>query len=125
MCCEVVALMMEGMQLAQGGCRFYFTGPWNVLDITASGCLVAGGTCHFTGAFSGVQTWGALGVMLKWFGLVDYLRSFPGTASLVRMISVILGDIAPFMAILGVVVVGSTFFFDCDQLAVERGVRIR
>ena len=58
-------------------------------------------------------------MMLKWFGLVDYLRSFPGTASLVRMISVILADIEPFMAILGVMVVGSTFFFAINSPSSE------
>ena len=31
---------------------------------------------------------GAFGVALKCFGLVDYLRSFPATGSLVRMIAV-------------------------------------
>ena len=65
----------------------------------------------FTGVVKQVQMWGAVDVMLIWFGLVDYLRSFLRPASLVRMISVILTDITPFIAILGVVVVGSTFFF--------------
>jgi hypothetical protein len=127
LCCEAVALAMESVQLMREGCGFYLTGPWNLLDVTASGCLVVGGMCHFTGAATGVQTWGALGVMLKWFGVVDYLRSFPGPASLVRMISVILADIAPFMAILGVVVLGSTFFFainspSSDEFGFDDGV---
>ena len=48
---------------------------------------------------------------MKCFGLVDYLRSFAGTASLVRMVSVIMVDMAPFMTILGTVVIGSALVF--------------
>lgn len=48
---------------------------------------------------------------MKCFGLVDYLRSFAGTASLVRMVSVIMVDMAPFMTILGTVVVGCALVF--------------
>merc|ERR1712185_515833 len=107
---EVVALSMEGIQVKREGI-FYFTGPWNVLDVAASICLLAGGTCHFTDVLGGVQTVGALGVALKCFGLVDYLRSFPRTASLVRMISVILTDMVPFTAILIVMLAGATLFF--------------
>eukprot|EP01052_Picozoa_sp_SAG31_P017664 SAG31_NODE_1218_length_9303_cov_4.349087_8_plen_169_part_00 len=48
---------------------------------------------------------------MKCFGLVDYLRSFTGTAALVRMVSVIMVDMAPFMTILGTVVIGSALVF--------------
>jgi hypothetical protein len=70
------------------GLVFYFTGLWNLIDCGASGCLLAGGACHFAGSLAGVRSVGAFGVALKCFGLVDYLRSFPATGSLVRMISV-------------------------------------
>ena len=70
------------------GCVFYFSGPWNLIDCGASGCLIAGGACHFTGSLAGVRSVGAVGVALKCFGLVDYLRSFSATGSLVRMITV-------------------------------------
>ena len=70
------------------GCVVYFTGLWNLIDCGASGCLLAGGACHFTGSLAGLRSVGAFGVALKCFGLVDYLRSFPATGSLVRMISV-------------------------------------
>eukprot|EP01052_Picozoa_sp_SAG31_P034626 SAG31_NODE_4072_length_3614_cov_7.146230_1_plen_85_part_10 len=79
---------------------FYFAGPWNLLDVAASVCLLVGGACHFKDALGGVHTVGALGVALKCFGLVDYLRCFPRTASLVRMVSVILTDMVPFTTIL-------------------------
>ena len=45
MLCESVALILEGFQLVREGCSFYFTRPWNLLDVVASGCLVAGGMC--------------------------------------------------------------------------------
>ena len=38
---ESVALGMEGFQLKREGI-FYFTGPWNMLDLGASICLLAG-----------------------------------------------------------------------------------
>ena len=37
---EVVSLGMESLQLKREG-AIYFTGPWNVLDVAASGCLLA------------------------------------------------------------------------------------
>ena len=52
---------------------------------------------------------------MKCFELVDYLRSFAGTASLVRMISVIMVDMAPFMTILGTVVIGSALVFTINS----------
>ena len=52
---------------------------------------------------------------MKCFGLVDYLRSFAGTASLVRMVSVIMVDMAPFMTILGTVVIGSALVFTINS----------
>ena len=70
------------------GVVLYFAGIWNLIDCGASGCLLAGGACHFAGSLAGVQSVGAFGVALKCFGLVDYLRSFPATGSLMRMISV-------------------------------------
>ena len=75
------------MQTREGRAT-YFTGPWNVLDVVSSGLLLFGSACHFEGLMDGVRTAGALGVALKCFGMVDYLRSFPATGSLIRMISV-------------------------------------
>lgn len=70
------------------GCATYFTGPWNVLDVLSSSLLLGASVCHFVGAVDGVRTAGALGVALKCFGMVDYLRAWHSTGSLVRMISV-------------------------------------
>ena len=61
---------------------------WNALNVASNGLLAIGSGCHFVGATNGVRTAGALGVALKCFGMVDYLRSFQATGSLVRMISV-------------------------------------
>ena len=65
------------------------------------------------------ETVGALGVALKCFRLVDYFRSFPRTASLVWMVSVILTDMVPFTAILIVVLVGATLFFTINSPSSE------
>ena len=75
------------MQVREGFAK-YFTGPWNILDIVSSSLLLYASVCYFEGFTDGVRTAGALGVALKCFGMVDYLRSFPATGSLVRMISV-------------------------------------
>eukprot|EP01050_Picozoa_sp_SAG11_P001393 SAG11_NODE_60_length_19094_cov_26.549566_8_plen_166_part_00 len=48
-------------------------------------------------------------------GLPSLVRSFAGTASLVRMVSVIMVDIAPFMTILGTVVIGSALVFTINS----------
>ena len=73
---------------AREGCSTYFSGPWNVLDVLSSGLLLFASVFHLVGAVDVVRTAGALGVALKCFGMVDYLRSYPATGSLVRMISV-------------------------------------
>ena len=73
---------------AREGCATYLTGPWNVLDVVASSLLLIASAFYFVGLVDGVRTAGALGVALKCFGMVDYLRSWPATGSLVRMISV-------------------------------------
>ena len=49
---------------------------WNLIDVSASTCLIVGALCHFTRQRDGVQTVGALGVALKWMGFVDFLRAF-------------------------------------------------
>ena len=72
---------------AREGCTVYLT-PWNRLGIVSSGLLLVGSACHFATVKDGVRTAGAMGVALKCFGLVDYLRSSPATGSLVRMVSV-------------------------------------
>jgi hypothetical protein len=85
---------------------------WNLFDATASAMLLIAAIGHFVDLHTSfIQTLGATGVSLKWFGLLDYLRSFRHSGPLVRMIVVVTKDIGPFVAILLLVVVGSTFFF--------------
>ena len=79
-------LMLSAVQAREGIVTFV-TG-WNILDILSSSLVLVASAHHFMRAKDGVRTAGALGVALKCFGLVDYLRSFPATGSLVRMISV-------------------------------------
>ncbi len=59
-----------------------------------SGLILLGSASHFAGVADGIRTAGALGVALKCFGMVDYLRSWPKTGSLVRMISVRTSSVA-------------------------------
>ena len=85
---EVLSLCNEGLQLVREGSTIYFSGPWNLVDVSASVSLLAGGVGHFTGHMSSVRTIGALGVTLKWLGFVDYLRCFEKTGALVRIVLV-------------------------------------
>ena len=70
------------------GSAIYFSGPWNLVDVSASLALLSGGVGHFTAHMASVRTIGALGVTLKWLGFVDYLRCFEKTGSLVRIVLV-------------------------------------
>ena len=70
------------------GSAIYFSGPWNLVDVSASVALLSGGIGHFTAHMASVRTIGALGVTLKWLGFVDYLRCFEKTGSLVRIVLV-------------------------------------
>ena len=79
--------MLVACQVREGS-SIYFSGPWNLVDVSASVSLLAGGVGHFTAHMSSVRTIGALGVTLKWLGFVDYLRCFEKTGSLVRIVLV-------------------------------------
>jgi hypothetical protein len=48
-------------------------------------------------------------------GAMDYLRAFPSTAPLVRMILVITRDVGPFLGVCSIVIVGCTCFFAINQ----------
>ena len=85
---EVLSLYNEGLQLVREGSTIYFSGPWNLVDVSASVSLLVGGVGHFTAHMASVRTIGALGVTLKWLGIVDYLRCFEKTGSLVRIVLV-------------------------------------
>ena len=46
---------------------------------------------------------------------MDYLRAFPSTAPLVRMILVITRDVGPFLGVCAIVIAGSTCFLAINQ----------
>jgi hypothetical protein len=46
---------------------------------------------------------------------MDYLRAFPSTAPLVRMILVITRDVGPFLGVCSIVIAGCTCFFAINQ----------
>ena len=80
--------MRARVRQVREGRTIYFSGPWNLVDVSASVALLAGGVGHFTAHMASVRTIGALGVTLKWLGFVDYLRCFEKTGSLVRIVLV-------------------------------------
>ena len=78
---------MRWLQVREGS-AIYFSGPWNLLHVSASIALLVGGVGHFTNHMASVRTIGALGVTMKWVGLVEFLRCFEKTGSLVRIVMV-------------------------------------
>ena len=108
---ELCALGNELLQLTRMGLRNYVS-PWNAIDCAAPIALLLGAKAHFDGgAASGVRTFGAAGVALKWLGFVDYTRCFASTGSLVRMVIVIIKDIGPFLVLLALCLMASALFF--------------
>ena len=106
--------MNEVYQLAHMGWKSY-VGLWNVIDISASVALLLGAIAHFDLLSGGVRTFGAVGVALKWLGLLDFLRCFDATGSLVRMVVVIVEDIKPFMTVLGLALLASVSFLMVNE----------
>ena len=87
---EVVSLLNDARQLVKKGPVKYFKSIWNYTDLVGAGALlIAAIQGHLMGNPGFVESWGALGVMLKTFGTMDYLRSFPATGPLVRMLQVV------------------------------------
>eukprot|EP01047_Picozoa_sp_COSAG01_P044077 COSAG01_NODE_3960_length_5493_cov_2.949203_2_plen_779_part_00 len=111
----ILALGMQVMRMLRQGTNLYLDSLWNIFDVTASLSLLIAASGHFMDVHTEViQSLGAIGVSLKWFGFLDYLRAFRSTGPLVRMITVVTYDIGPFVSILLLVVVGSTFFFSIN-----------
>ena len=104
----------------------YAGSVWNLIDIGSCVFCALGlaghveGRGHVDGRAEGhdellVGTFGALGVMFLWLGLLDYFRAFESTGPLIRMIFQIFHDIWAFMAVLGVGCIAFTFFFVIHQ----------
>jgi WD40 repeat protein len=110
---ELVQLFADGRQLRLTST--YFSSPWNLMGVGASVTLLIGTAGHFQGYSDTVQSFGGLGVALKWFTSIDYLRGFPSTGPLVRMILVITGDVAPFLGVCSIGIVGCASFFAINQ----------
>ena len=82
-----------------------------MIDVSASACLLTAAIAHFSGDMPTVKGFGAIGVALKWTGLLDFMRAFSATGPFVRMISVIARDLRWFMAIAFVFLFASASFF--------------
>ena len=93
--CQLISLILQALRLSRLGCALYTDSWWSSMDVAASACLLAGGLLHFADSSPEqlIQTVGAVGVSLKWFGLLDWMRSFSRTGPLVRMITVVTQDI--------------------------------
>ena len=92
--CQLISLILQALRLSRLGCALYMDSWWSSMDAAASACLLAGGLLHFADSSPQLlQTVGAVGVSLKWFGLLDWMRSFSRTGPLVRMITVVTQDI--------------------------------
>jgi WD40 repeat protein len=112
---ELLQVAAEARQMMLLGIKGYFNSVWNLLDTGASICLLVGAAGHFERSSDVVHLFGALGVALKWFSATDYLRGFPSTGPIVRMIAVITQDVGPFIGVCSLVIVGCTFFFAINQ----------
>ena len=72
---ECLSLCNELWQLVRMGLKAYLS-PWNILDSSASVCLLLGAHAHFAGSQVRVRLYGAFGVALKWLvRCVRHLRS--------------------------------------------------
>ena len=58
-----------------------------------------------------VESFGAVGVWIKWLSILDYMRAFHATGPLIRMIETIICDVTPFLVVLLIVCSGSVLFF--------------
>lgn len=118
---EGLTLCNEAHQLVRMG-RKQYLGPWNVIDSMSSIALLLAAASHFSCSadrhwcteFSlirdGVEAFGAVGIGLKWIGAVYYLRCWSKTGSLVRMLTVILHDMKPFLLLLASTLLASVSF---------------
>eukprot|EP01051_Picozoa_sp_SAG22_P001164 SAG22_NODE_43_length_25304_cov_5.394644_16_plen_335_part_00 len=108
---ELLALASEARQLVRKGLVLYFRNPWNVLDTVAGTSLLATAAAYFFSALAVVQTAGAFGVAVRVIKTLDYLRAFPSTGPLVRMLIVITVGIIPFLSVLVIAISAATLFF--------------
>jgi hypothetical protein len=116
------AVIAELMCLASGvraltlqGAQRYFSSLWNIIGCFAVAAVLSASVAHFNGTAELARTAGAFGTIAKYFGLLDWLRSYRQTGPLVRMLEVIAQDITPFLLILGIATIGSALFFVINQ----------
>ena len=111
--CSAISQALQWLKLARQGRAIYWSTIWGAMDQVANLSLLLACVSHFFHFENEeiLQTSGAVGVALKFFLLLDFLRSFRASGPLVRMIVVVATDIAPFLGVLTVVAAGATFFF--------------
>jgi hypothetical protein len=93
---ELGVLLNEFSQFMLEGFTKYWRSPWNICDLISSVSLLTATCCHFVANKApddwdhnwwedGVSTFGAVGVLFKWVGMMDYMRLWQTTAAHVRM----------------------------------------
>ena len=93
---ELGVLLNEFSQFMLEGFTKYWRSPWNICDLISSVSLLTATCCHFVANKApddwdhnwwedGVSTFGAVGVLFKWVGMMDYMRLWQTTAARVRM----------------------------------------
>ena len=86
--CETVTVIVEVRQSAKRGLRRYLRSFVNLADSCGSLSLISVAVLHFAEISPDWQgTCAGFGLLVKWGGVMDYLRLFPQTASHVRMVS--------------------------------------
>ena len=120
-CVLVDVLLNHVLKIVRQGRKLYLSSLWNILETIGCSCLLVATGAYFAGQFfldgrldDVLQTAGATGTVLKWIGLMDYFRSFSRTGPLIRMVMVVAEDMAPFLGVLWVVLLGATLFFVID-----------
>jgi hypothetical protein len=119
---EVGVLSNECYELVVEGLKRYMSSPWNVCDSVSSICLLAAALCHVLlhqdsedfdkmWLIDRMADFGGVGILLKWTGVLDYLRLWSTTASHIRMISQIAMDVTPFFIVIFLGVVSTSFSF--------------
>lgn len=128
----------EMSQLSNEGPKKYMHSPWNFCDLVSSLSLIAACGCHFAANRApedwghdwweeSLGVWGAVGVLFKWIGVLDYIRLWLTTASHVRMIASIGTDAMPFLVVILTVIIDVSLCYCImmpDSVDFEYGTRI-
>jgi hypothetical protein len=105
---ERVVRAVPGLQLITE----YLSDPWNCLDVVVHTCVLGSIGSRATGqAPATSQAWAAFANVFLWLNLSFYLRGFPATGPLIRMVLEICCSMRAFFLLLGIMFVGFSAAF--------------